>query len=202
MESRTTAIRFEDLHCDTTAVMRELSDWLGLSYQATLTESTFNGIPWVVTRDGKTWSGRRPEQAQRNLRYVSPTDRAVLFALFHENFEAWNYPYPKIFGNLIVRFVVFAGLFLVPMKIEVLAAQAIFKKRILPALRHGNFSIAIKSLLRIVLHRLAILSLFGLEFVGRCASRKTLLEVVGHKGRSAEWRDEGLRVARNETKLR
>jgi hypothetical protein len=71
MESRTRAIRFEDLHCNLAETMRDLSDWLGLPYQATLLDSTFNGIPWVVTRDGKAWSGRRLEQVQRQSANLS-----------------------------------------------------------------------------------------------------------------------------------
>jgi hypothetical protein len=177
MESRTRAVRFEDLHCDTAETMRDLSDWLGLSYQETLIQSTFNGIPYVVTRDGKAWSGRRPEQAQRKLRYISRKDQALLFALFHKNFVAWNYPYPKIFGNPIVRCIVFVTLVIFPMKIEIMAAQALFKEKILPSVRRGNISIAIKSLLRIVSYRLALTLLFVLEFVGRCAHGKTLLQV-------------------------
>jgi hypothetical protein len=180
MESRTLAIRFEDLHCNTAETMRDLSDWLGLSYQATLTESTFNGIPYVVTRDGVAWSGRRPEKAHRNLRYISLKDRALLFALFYKNFVAWNYPYPKIFGNPIVRCLVFATLVLLPMKIEIMAAQTLFQSVILPSLRPGRVLIVIKSLIRIAFYRLALIVLFVLEFVGRCAGRKTLLH-VGHK---------------------
>ena len=184
MEARTRGIRFEDLHCDTAETMRDLSDWLGLSYQASLLESTFNGIPWVVTRGGKTWSGRRPEQAQRNPRYISPKDQALLFALFHENFVDWNYPYPKIFRHAIVRCVVFCALFAFPMKIEFTAARARWKTTILPALGRGNISIAISSLLRIVFCRLTILTLFALEFIGRCLHEKRLLE-LGHAGSPA-----------------
>ena len=179
MESRTLAIRFEELHDDTEETMRDLCDWLGLSYQATLLESTFNGIPWVVTRDGKTWSGRRPEQPRRNSRYISLKDRGLLFALFYENFVAWNYPCPKIFRHAVVRGIVFAALLVFPMKIEIMAAQALFRNRILPALRHGNVSVAINSLRQIVFYRLAIILQFALEFVSRFAHGKTLL-ALGH----------------------
>jgi hypothetical protein len=179
MESRTRAIRFEDLHCDTAETMRDLSDWLGLPYQSTLLQSTFNGIPWVVKRDGITWSGRRPEQAQRSLRYISLKDRGLLFALFYKNFANWNYPHPRIFRHALVRYAIFFTLIPFPLKIEIVAARARFKSRILPALRSGNISIAVNSLLLILSYRLVIAVLFVLEFTGRCAHGKTLLE-FGH----------------------
>jgi hypothetical protein len=179
MESRTRALR---LHCDTAETMRDLSDWLGLHYQATLLDSTFNGIPYVVTRDGITWSGRRPEQAQRQSRNVSRKDRALLSALFYENFVAWNYPCPRIFGKPIVRWLVLILLALVPMKTEIIFARAIFKRKVLPSVRHGNISIALKSLLRILLCRLGIIWLVVGEFFRRLTYGKTLLQ-VDHKRR-------------------
>lgn len=177
MESRTRAIRFEDLHCDIAKTMRELADWLGLPYQATLLDSTFNGIPYVVTRDGKTWSGSRPEKAQRTSRNISLKDRALLFALFYENFLAWNYPCPKIFGKPIVRCLVLALFPLLPMKMEIIVARAVVKRRVLPSLRHGKFAILMNSLLRMLLSRLAIIWLLVREGFRRLAYRKTLLQI-------------------------
>jgi hypothetical protein len=177
MESRTRAIRFEDMHGDTAGTMRDLSGWLGLSYQATMLDSTFNGSPYVVARDGKAWSGPRLEQVKRQSRYVSSKDRALLFALFHENFVAWNYPCPRIFGNPIVRCIVFASLFFLPMKMEIIAARAALKGRILPAVRHGNISIAMRSLLGILFCRLAIIWLIVPDFVRRRAHRVTSLQL-------------------------
>ena len=58
MESRTRTIRFEDLHRDNAEIICDLASWLDLPYQASLRDSTFNGIPYVVSRDGKAWSGR------------------------------------------------------------------------------------------------------------------------------------------------
>jgi hypothetical protein len=183
MESRTRAIRFEDLHCDLAKTMRDLSDWLGLRYQSTLLDSTFNGIPWVVTRDGEAWSGPRLEQVQRSSRNLSRKDRALLFALFYDNFVEWNYPCPKIFGHPIVRWTVFASLFLLPTKMEIIAARAVFKHRILPAVRNGSASRAIRSLLGIGFCRLRIIWLLVPAFCRRCAYGATLLQ-VDHKSRA------------------
>ena len=198
MESRTRTIRFEDLHSDTAGTMRDLADWLGLPFSATLLDSTFNGIPWVVTRDGKAWSGRRLEQAQRNSRNLSPKDRALLFALFYENFVDWNYPCPKIFGNPIVRFIVFVSLTPFPMEMELIAARAVFKRWILPSLRRGKIWTAIKSFLGIGFYRLKIIGLLAPAFFRRFAYGTTLLQ-VDHKGRPLERRDDCALAATNET---
>jgi hypothetical protein len=180
MEWRTRAVRFEDLHRDTARTMRDLAKWLGLPYQETLRDSTFNGIPYVVTGDGKTWSGPRPAKAQRHLRNISGKDRALLFALFYENFRAWNYPCPKIFGKPIVRCLAVVMLILLPMKMEFIVARAVFKRRVLPSLRHGNIVIVMKSLLRLSFCRLAIIWLLMREAYRRLVCRKALLQIVGN----------------------
>jgi hypothetical protein len=165
MESRTRTIRFEDLHSDTAETMRDISDWLGLPYQATLLDSTFNGVP-----------------------------------MLYENFVEWNYPCPKIFGNPMVRWVVFLSLFLVPMKMEIVAARAVFKERTLPSLRKGNIWAMIKFLSRIALCRVVIIGLLAPAFFRRCAFGTTLLR-IDHKRRPLERREDGARAARNETEL-
>jgi hypothetical protein len=180
MESRTRVIRFEDLHRDIAETMGDLADWLDLPYQATLLESTFNGIPWVVTRDGEAWTGRRLAQVQRHSRNLSRKDRALLFALFYENFVDWNYPCPKIFAHSIVRWTVFASLFLVPMKMEITGARVVFKRRILPSIRHGAILPAIRSTLAIGLCRVKIIRLVTSVFFRRYAHGATLLQ-VSHK---------------------
>ena len=175
MESRTRTVRFEDLQRETAQTIRDLSDWLGLSYQATLLDSTFNGIPYVVTRDGKAWSGPRPEQAQRNLRYIPLKDRALLLAFFYQNLVNWNYPYPKIFGYIIVRWIVFLSLVLLPMKMEIVAARGTLRGWTLPLLRQGKIWGAIKSLLGMGFYRLKIIRLLVPVFFQRSLYRTTLL---------------------------
>lgn len=198
MESRTRTIRFEDLHAETANTMRELADWLGLPYQATLLHSTFNGLPYVVSRQGKTWSGRSLEQVRRHSINLSGKDRALLFVCFYENFAGWDYPCPKIFGNPIVRPVVFVALFLLPTKMEILAVRAAFKCRILPSLRNGKIAPAIQSLLAIVLCRLKIIWRLTSVFFGRCISRTRLLE-VDPKGPPLEWRGDAAQAPAAET---
>jgi hypothetical protein len=201
MESRTRTIRFEDLHSDTVRTIHDLCDWLGLPYQATLLESTFNGIPLVTKSDGKVWSGPRLERVQRYAPNLSPKDRALLYALLYENFIDWNYPCPKIFGNPVVRCLVFVSLVAFPMKMEIIAARGLFKRWILPAVRKGNLLRAIKSLLGMGFYRLKIIQLLVPSFFRRCVSGTTLLQ-VDHKPRPAERRDDGVVAARNEAELK
>ena len=176
LESRTRAVRLEDLHCNIAETMGDLAEWLGLSYQPALLESTFNGIPYVMKRDGKAWSGQRAEQAQRHSRHQSRKDQTLLFSVFYENFVEWRYPCPEIFRFLLLRCIVFLALFSLPMKMEVTAARVVFRRTILPLLRSGEILPAIRFLCAIVFCRLKIMSLLTFTFLSRCFRRTTLLQ--------------------------
>jgi len=178
VEARTRTVRFEDLHSYTADTMRGLADWLELDYQPSLLESTFNGIPYVVKRDGSVWSGPRLEQLQRQSRHLSFKDRALLFALFYENFRDWNYPCPKIFRHRTVRCVTFLSLFLLPTKMEITSSKVVFKRNIVPAVRQRKMGPIVASLVRIVWCRLQIIRRLGLAFLRRCARRPLLLQTV------------------------
>jgi hypothetical protein len=197
MESRTWTVRFEDLHSDRAGTLRDLADWLGLPFQTTLFDSTFNGIPYVVTRDGKGWSGPRLEQTKRRSPNLSRKDRALLFAVFYENFVEWNYPCPRSFGSPIVRCIVFISLFLVPFKMEFLGARAVFKNVTLPAVRDGNIWRAIRSLLGIAYCRLKIIRLLVPAFFRRRAYGVKLLQVA----RPPELHDQAASAAKSQMKL-
>jgi Sulfotransferase family len=177
MESRTWTIRFEDLHNKTEEITSRLADWLGLPYQVSLSKSTFNGAPYVVERGGITWSGARPEQAQRFLRNVSVTDQAILFALFYENFVAWDYYCPKIFRHALVRGLTCMLLLPVPWKAEIISARATITLRVLPSLRRGDFWFAFKGLFRVFRRRLAIMWEIASEICRRLVGGKAVLEI-------------------------
>jgi hypothetical protein len=176
-ELRTRAIRFEDLHASTADTMQDVAAWLGIGYQPSLIESTFNGIPYVVTREGKTWSGSRGAGMERESRNLSPKDRLIVYALFHEDFRAWRYPYPKIFDWQSVRaLVLMAGAFL-PMKMEIIVARAAWRRRVWPWLRRGNIKIPIDTLLRLAFCRLAIFGYIAREVPQRLVRRKRPLQL-------------------------
>ncbi len=178
MEARTCTVRFEDLHCRHPETMRHLAAWLGIPFQPALLCSSFNGIPYVVKRDGVSWTGARPEQAQRRSSALSPKDRALLFAVFYDNFAAWEYPCPAIFGDVIVRILVFCAFCLFPMKMEWISARAVFRLRVLPAVRDGDNWIAVKSIGAIAHCRLKIIRLLGGILFKRSSARPALLSVL------------------------
>jgi len=178
MKSRTLAIRFEDLHNNTEETMSRLLDWLSLPYHIAVSKSTFNGMPFVVERSGNSWSGPRPEQALRSSRNVSLIDRTLLFALFHENFVAWNYSCPTIFANALIRGLTFMVVLPIPMEAEIARAWATLKVDVVPSLGRGNLYFAFKCLVRIFRWRLSMMRLLVAEFCGRLFFGKAVLEII------------------------
>jgi Sulfotransferase family len=174
MESRTLAVRFEDLHLHLEETMGAVAAWLGLAYRPSLLESTFNGLQYVwKPRTGAAgWSGARPEKAVRDSRNLFFTDRCLLFAVLYEDFVAWNYPCPRIFRHAWVRVLTCLLLLPVPTKIEIITARMVFK--LLPS---KNFSRAIKGLARICIGRVAIMSLLAVELYRRLVFGKQVLEL-------------------------
>lgn len=150
MEPRTRAIRFEDLHNETAEVIEDVTRWLGLRYHHALAHSTFNGRPYFVERNGTMWSGSRPEQALRVSRNAWFVNRALLFALFSDNFRAWHYPYPKIFRHASVQGFTVAMLLFVPMKGEIAGAAAAIRAQ-------GALGRALKCIFVIFRSRFAIM---------------------------------------------
>ena len=172
MESRTQTFRFEDLHLHLEETMRTVADWLGLPFRLSLLASTFNGIPWVFKKGTVSWSGPRPEQAMRDSRNVSFTDKGLLFAVFHEDFVAWNYPYPDIFNHALVRIVTCVLVLLIPTKIEIIAARTLFEP-----LRRGGFRYAINCLVRSLVCRVGIMLILAFDLFRRLVLRKKVLRV-------------------------
>lgn len=176
MESRTRAVRFEDLHLHLATTMSTVADWLSLAHQPSLQLSTFNGIPWVVRRETHSWSGPRPEQAARDLRHMSFIDRSLLFAVLNEDFMAWNYPHPELFRYRLVRALTVLLFIFIPMRIEILEARAYFAK--LPPPWRGGINYAIKGVARSAICRLAVMSLLAVNLCLRLAFRKTILKPI------------------------
>jgi hypothetical protein len=176
MESRTRAIRFEDLHLHLEKTTIAVADWLGLPYRPSLHNSTFNGVPWVVTEGTNSWSGPRPEQAIRDTRNISFTDKCLLFAVFNEDFVAWNYSCHKSFKHPLVRVLTFILVFLIPMKIEIIEARTLLKN--LPSLRCRGFSYAVNGLVRLFICRVTVMSLLAVNLCRRLAFGKKVLECL------------------------
>jgi hypothetical protein len=176
--SRTRAVRFEDLHTNLQPTISRLLDWLGLPYHIDVSKSTFNGMPYVVERAGTSWSGSRPEQAQRSSQSIRLTDKAILFALFYENFLAWHYYCPRLFEHALFRGLAFMLALPLPMKSELIHARAAVQAELLPSIRLGNFGAAFGCLLRICKSRFIIIKLVFVEFWRRIIFGKTVLELL------------------------
>jgi hypothetical protein len=178
MQSRTFAVRFEDLHLQPEKTMRAVANCLGLPYRASLLESTFNGVPWIVQRGTNSWSGARPEQAVRDSRNVSYADKGLLFALLYEGFVTWNYPCPKIFKHALVRVLICALVLIIPMKMEMIAVHRFIQK--IPSSRGGGLRYAIKGSIQILICRFSIMSIVIVNLLRRLAFRRgaTRLSVI------------------------
>jgi sulfotransferase family protein len=172
MESRTLAIRFEDLHLQSEEIIRMVIGWLGLPFHSSLLESTFNGIPFTVTKGAVVWSGARPEQAIRDIRNVSFTDRCLIYAVLYEDFIAWDYPCPGIFKIAAARILVCAVFLIIPFRIELIVAASSFKS--IPA---QGFRFGLKSLSRIIVCRLAIMFFLAAELSRRIVGQKEILSL-------------------------
>jgi hypothetical protein len=170
MESCSLAVRFEDLHLQLEKTMRAVADYLGLSYRSSLLESTFNGNAWMVARKGLSWSGARPEQAARDLQYISFTDKCLLFALLNECFVRWGYPCPKVFKHSLVRGLTCVLVVLIPTKMEIVAVRAFIAGILSP--RRLGFRYAIKGLFQILICRLTIVSIVAVDMCRRLLFRR------------------------------
>jgi hypothetical protein len=172
------AVRFEDLHNHTAETVSRIAGWLGLPHQPALMTSTFNGIPYVVERGGITWSGARPQQAERSSANLCMIDRFILFALFHEDFVAWHYSYPRMFRNPLVRALACIPAFIIPMKPEIIVARRIIKHDVLPALRQRNFRAVLKGSKEILLGRLMVIYTVASELGRRLFFGKEILKLI------------------------
>jgi Sulfotransferase family len=159
MESRTLAVRFEDMHLRVGETMGGVADWLGLPYRPSLLESTFSGRPWIARRGPMTWSGAQPAQAVRDCRNVSFTDRCLLSAVLYEDSAAWNYPCPKIFRHAPVRILTCLLLLLIPMRMEVTLVRG--------ALTSRDMREVGKGLVRFCIGRMQIMLLLGVDLYRR-----------------------------------
>jgi hypothetical protein len=180
------AVRFEDLHNHTAETVSRIAEWLGLPHQRALMTSTLNGTPYVVERGGITWSGARPQQAERSSDNLRTIDRLILFALFHEDFVAWHYSYPGVFRNPLVRVLTCILAFIVPMRPETIVARRIIKQDVLPALRQRKFRAALKGLKEILLGRLMVIYTVASELRRRLFLKKDILKLISDEPSSLD----------------
>jgi hypothetical protein len=142
MESRTRALRFEDMHLALDGTMRRMASWLDIPFESTMLQSSWNGIPWVVTIRGVSWCGSNPANARRRWRNMDVADRFTMFALMHQNFTSWDYPSPKFMNSRWARLCFIALFWLIPTKMEWINAGVVLRRQALPNLRRGRIAFA------------------------------------------------------------
>ena len=178
MDPRTFAVRFEDMHLRLERTMHAIADWLNLPFRSSLLDSTFNGVPWAVTRGNTTWSGSRPDQAKRQSPNMWFTDRALVFALFHENFVAWGYPCPAAFARPLVRRLTPAAIWILPTKIGVLNSLAGLRFKIIPSLWSRSPWKAARALIALFECHIQLMKRAQTEIGARLTTRRALLRVI------------------------
>jgi len=178
MESRSRAIRFEDMHLALEPTMRRLADWLDIPYCPSMLESTWNGTPYVVRIRGVAWCGPNPANAQRRWKNLGLTDRLVLFALLHNNFMAWNYPSPKALHRFWMRLCIIALFWIVPMKMELKNARVVLQLQALPNLRRGRFGFAFGAPVFLLKRRLRMMLLIAAAGRSRLVGNRPPLKLV------------------------
>ena len=178
MESRTRAIRFEDMHVAPEATMRRLAGWLGLPYQPCLVDSTWNGIPYVVHVRGVPSCGANPANAKRRSKNLNVVDRALVFALMHANFTEWNYPSPRVMRKRWVRLGVIVLLWLVPTKMEFVTARLVLIKQALPGLRNGRIRFAFGAPIFLLSRRMRMMWLIVQETRRRLSGNNSVIKPV------------------------
>ena len=169
---RTRAIRFEDLHLYPHETMRSTAAWLQLPWRPSLDASTFNGVPYLMERGATDWVGSQPAQVGNPVRNVTRRDQTLLFALFYEDFVAWDLPCPMIFHYGWLRRLIGMALWVVPLSMELVAARAVLRVQVLPALRSGAFGFAARSALRPLSCHVAVARLVAAELQRRVGWRE------------------------------
>src|SRR5215472_12836222 len=158
--------------------MGRVARWLGLVEGHVLFESTFNGKPWIVESGGQTWTGARPEQVPRRSRNLSWADRAVVFALFQENFALWDYPYPAAFGFRALRALCILLVLAVPMRSEIVSDRTVLRALLRPALRNGEWRLAARTVWQTLVARVGLRMLLLTELCRRIAVGKRAVKPI------------------------
>jgi hypothetical protein len=176
--SRSRAVRFEDMHLEPEALMRRVAEWIGVPYRPCLLESTWNGVPYVVTIRGVLTCGPNPVNAQRRHKYLSYADRLLVFALLHGNFAAWRYPCPKAMKSIWLRLCTLGVLWLVPMRMELTTWSMVIRRQAIPAFRNGRHRFALGAPFFLVKRRLRLMLLIAMNAGGRMSGKRRILQVL------------------------
>ncbi|HJO89239.1 MAG TPA: sulfotransferase [Alphaproteobacteria bacterium] len=121
------AVRLEDLHRAPKRTMSAVCGWLGIPWDETLLESTFNGLKfWNDATSAHQVSGFSQEIiAQKHETYISRFDRFRYTIMFARRFQAFDYCRHNTFLCQRFVFAMFLPLFVFPFRIEWLTYKEI-----------------------------------------------------------------------------
>ncbi len=158
--------------------MRSLASWLQVGFQTSMTESTLNGKPYLVTAGGVSWVGANPNNARRRSGNLNVFDQWVIFALLKKNFDLWKYPEPFALGSRLVRIAVLLAALVVPTKMELRNAQLNAKCQARPALENGKWGFACFLPLAVITRRVRFALLIVSQAWVRARSKRTPMNIV------------------------
>jgi hypothetical protein len=122
--ARWRAVRMEDLHHAPEQTVRKVCDWLDLSWNDVLLDSTINGKQWWNEKGSLQVSGFNTAIASQSFEeYLPGFDRLRLNILLGRKCAAWGYSVPWWSKNLVAKVLVLP-LLVVPFKMELMALSA------------------------------------------------------------------------------
>ena len=115
----TRGVRLEDLHTQSRATLERVRAWLGIEWQDSLLQSTFDGQPWHYrTTGGATVKGfQQTSIAKKHADVFTSFDRFRLKLLFADQFQAWGYAIPRALTWRPLSYLA-AVLWLLPLRME------------------------------------------------------------------------------------
>jgi hypothetical protein len=112
------------------------------------------------------------------------SDRALVYALFYENFRAWNYAHPRVFRHATLRRLIAAALWFVPTKIEWRNAAPALKSKFFPALRRADFRSALQVLKGLFACHIELMKRVRAEIRARVGVVRPVLQTLDIPARS------------------
>jgi len=92
LESRSKAVRFEDMHVRTSELTKSMAVWIGIDWDPVMLEPTVDGHAQLFPKDGKIISGLNKDiEKQQSARHFSFVDRLVFQSLNRVACEKWGY---------------------------------------------------------------------------------------------------------------
>ena len=135
---RSKAIKLEDLHSQPKPTLEKIIQWLGIGWEDSLLESTFNGKKWWNMKNTEQVSGFNKVIISKNHGgFYYKLDNYRFKVLYSKRFKLWGYHSNREISKL-ERFLLLPLLF-IPFKMEVIDWRKNISTRGLGGLKHAIF---------------------------------------------------------------